>query len=152
MNMNWSPKIGITSGGNTPTKAGSNMNGSFGFPSGMKVLPDPFGDYAPTRPTTNDESNFSNTLDTLENSTSANNAPFDEHTFEYKTFYITRVVEIPSVVLMVVTSLLLLCIIVKHLRQIMKLYLSNIFYSAPVLFFVSQFITMQLHNRVRNVR
>ena len=144
MITNRSHNIGVTSGRNTPTKAGSNIN----RPGNM---PDPFGEYAPTKPTTNSELHFSNTLDTLENSTSANNAPF-EHKFEYKTFYITRVVEIPSVVLMVVTSLLLLYIIVKHLRQIMKLYLSIIFYSASVLFFVSQFITMQLYNRVRNVK
>ena len=144
MNMNRSHKIGVTSGGNTPTKAGSNMDE-------LKIMPDPFGEYAPTRPTTNSESNFSNTSSTIKHNTRANSA-FDEHAFEYKTFYITRVVEIPSVVLMVVTSLLLLYIIVKHLRRIMKLYLSIIFYSASVMFFASQLITMQLHNRVRNVK
>jgi hypothetical protein len=70
---------------------------------------------------------------------------------EYNEFHISRVVVVPAVALMILTSILLIYVIAKQLRRVMKLYLSVLFYAACVLFFVSQVITVLLYNRVCDV-
>ena len=68
--------------------------------------------------------------------------------FVYNKFYITRVVMIPSIIMMVFFSLLLVYIIIRHLRPIMKLYMSVIFYALSILYFAIQIIILLLHDLV----
>ena len=75
--------------------------------------------------------------------------PRDPLGFEYNNFYISRFVMIPSIVMMVITSLLLIYIILKHLRAVLKLYLSVIFYAVAILFFAAQVTAFLLQNWVR---
>ena len=60
----------------------------------------------------------------------------------YRKFYISQIVIFPSILMMILLSLLLIYVIVRHLRAIIKLYLSVIFYAFSILFFASQIITM----------
>ena len=69
--------------------------------------------------------------------------------FQYRRFYISQVVIIPSLVMMVLFSLLLLYVILRHLRGVLKLYLSVIYYALSILFFASQIIWMIFSDMVR---
>ena len=69
--------------------------------------------------------------------------------FKYNQFYVTRVVMIPCIILMVLFSLLLVYIIIRHLRPIMKLYMSVIFYAFSILYFATQIIILLIYDLVR---
>eukprot|EP00116_Pleurobrachia_bachei_P012932 sb/3473194/ len=76
---------------------------------------------------------------------------YESDGFQYRRFYISQVVIIPSLVMMVVFSLLLLYVILRHLRGVLKLYLSVIYYALSILFFASQIIWMIFSDMVRAV-
>ena len=68
--------------------------------------------------------------------------------FQYKQFYVTRVVMIPCLVMMLLFSLLIVYIIIRHLRAIMKLYLSVIFYALSILYFAALIVVLLVYNKV----
>ena len=72
----------------------------------------------------------------------------DDTSFQYRKFYVTKVVMIPCLVLIVVFSLLLVYIIIRHLRAIMKLYMSVIFYVFSTLYFVVLMLILLVYNQV----
>lgn len=66
----------------------------------------------------------------------------------YRTFYISRIVIIPSILMMIACSIILMYVILRHLKSVMKLYLSVLFYAASTLFFASQISTKILQSQV----
>ena len=72
----------------------------------------------------------------------------DDAGFKYTQFYVTRVVMIPCIVLIVLFSLMIVYIIMKHLRAIMKLYISVIFYAFSILYFATLIVVLLVYNKV----
>ena len=72
----------------------------------------------------------------------------DDTGFQYREFHVTKVVMIPCLVLIVIFSLLLVYIIMRHLRAIMKLYMSVIFYAFSTLYFVILMLVLLVYNQV----
>ena len=80
---------------------------------------------------------------------SSNDNQADNNGFQYKQFYVARVVMIPCLVLMLLFSLLLVYIIIRHLRAIMKLYMSVIFYAFSIIYFALLMVVLLIHNQVK---
>ena len=76
------------------------------------------------------------------------NGTEEDGTFVYRKFYISQAVIIPAILAMVFFSVLLVYVIVRHLRPVMKLYLSVIFYACSILFYASQIILLLLYDFV----
>ena len=72
----------------------------------------------------------------------------DETGFQYKKFYVTRVVIIPCLVLMVIFSLVIVFIIMKQLRAIIKLYMSVIFYAFSIQYFAVMMVILLVYDEV----
>ena len=68
--------------------------------------------------------------------------------FQYTQFYVTRIVMIPCIFLMLLFSLMIVYIIIRHLRAIMKLYLSVIFYAFSILYFATLIVVLLVYNKV----
>jgi hypothetical protein len=63
-------------------------------------------------------------------------------------FYLSRTLIIPATITMVLCSITLMYIILRHLKAIIKLYLSVLFYAISILYFASQITTKLLYNQV----
>ena len=72
----------------------------------------------------------------------------DETGFQYKKFYVTRVIIIPCLVLMVIFSLVIVFIIMKQLRAIIKLYMSVIFYAFSIQYFAAMMVILLVYDEV----
>ena len=111
------------------------------FKSENNRMIDPFeATFPPLTPV--DKGNMSE----LRNS-SVNNGTEDTG-FQYKQFYVTRIVMIPCLVMMLLFSLMIVYIIIRHLRAIMKLYLSVIFYAFSILYFAALLVVLLVYNKV----
>ena len=66
---------------------------------------------------------------------------------DYNKLYITRIVMIPALVLVVLSSLFLIYIIISKLREVMKLYLSVVLYAVSILCFAAQVAIMLLYDK-----
>ena len=69
--------------------------------------------------------------------------------FNYRKPYITQVIVLPSIVLMVTFSILIIYVIIGHLRNIMKLYMSVIFYAVSILYFAAVMTFFLAYNEVK---
>lgn len=87
-------------------------------------------------------------IDLNDTSNSTDNGA-DETGFQYKKFYVTRVVIIPCLVLMVIFSLIIVFIIMKQLRAIIKLYMSVIFYAFSIQYFAVMMVTLLVYDEVK---
>ena len=72
----------------------------------------------------------------------------DEFLGFYKKFYVSRVLIIPTTLLMIFCSITLMVVILRHLKSVIKLYLSVLFYACSILFFASQILAKLLHSEV----
>jgi hypothetical protein len=68
--------------------------------------------------------------------------------FKYNQFYVARAVMIPSIIVMILFSVILIYIIIRHLQPMMKLYMSVIFYALSILYFAALIITKLFYDRV----
>ena len=80
-----------------------------------------------------------------------NNTVNVNSSLEYRKLYISQAIIIPSIVLMVISSLLIIYVIIRHLRSIMKLYLSVIFYAVSILYFAAAVTCLLIRNKVINI-
>ena len=87
-------------------------------------------------------------IDLNDTSNSTDNGAY-ETGFQYKKFYVTRVVIIPCLVLMVIFSLIIVFIIMKQLRAIIKLYMSVIFYAFSIQYFAVMMVTLLVYDEVK---
>ena len=72
----------------------------------------------------------------------------DEFLGFYNKFYVSRVLIIPATLLMIFCSITLMFVILRHLKSVIKLYLSVHFYACSILFFASQILAKLLHSEV----
>ena len=75
----------------------------------------------------------------------------DEFLGFYNKFYVSRVLIIPTTILMIFCSITLMFVILRHIKSVIKLYLSVLFYACSILFFALQIISKLIHSEVSEI-